>query len=118
MKRLVPRLRALYGATLMLAPATIVGALSRDRPQPRELLLARALGIRHVAQAAVIGGSHDACRIRTGATIDALHCGSMILLAAARPQHRVLAMVSAFISAALACGDWAAAHARCVARTD
>ena len=110
--RTLPSLRALYGAALVLAPGTIVEAVSRHRPDRLELALTRALGVRHLAQAAIAGGSDDVRRIRAGVAIDVAHSASMMLLAAARPRDRSLATASALTSAVMACGGWAEARAR------
>lgn len=87
-------LRALYGAGLLLAPGRILAALARMPLDRRVIAVARVLGARQLAQAAVVGRRPTPGRLRAGAAVDAAHVGSMVAFArwSPRPAHRLLAV--------------------------
>ena len=94
----VDAVRAGYGVALLAAP----GAVSRAPVDARAAAIARVLGGRHLAQAAVLA-AHPSPRWRAaGALVDALHGASMIAVARAAPRYRRLAIDQAWTAAAFA----------------
>lgn len=90
---------AVYGLTLLVAPAPILGALStRHAPDRRALLAARALGARHLIQAVTLMRRRGRGWMLAGACIDAAHAATMLALAIARPNRRTLATISATLA--------------------
>lgn len=95
--------RAVYGGGLLLAPVQLLCALARmplDRPTVN---VARVLGARHLAQAALTRRG-TAVELGLGAAVDAAHAGSMAAMArwSSRRAHRVLAARDARTAALLA----------------
>ncbi len=83
------------GAPLLIAPGTLLGNLPNERVDRRARGLARVLGARHLAEAAILAARHTHDWIRAGAAVDATHAASMLLLAWLRPAQRELALSSA-----------------------
>jgi len=91
-------IRAAFGVSLIVRPQLAAGALHAPLDR-RAAWLARALGARHVLQAALIGGERWR---RAGAAIDGLHATSMLALAALDQGHRRACLTNAGTAAALA----------------
>jgi hypothetical protein len=71
--------------------------------------VARLLGTRHLVQAAVTAFVPVRGVFALGAAVDAVHAGSMLLLAAADPAARDAALTDALAEAAFAAAGWSAA---------
>ena len=92
--------RAGYGLALVARPAAMAG-LAGGRPvSGREALVVRLAGLRHVAQAAALRARPGLTGV--GATVDAAHALSMVVLAARDTRHRRLAGTEAGIAAGFA----------------
>jgi hypothetical protein len=90
---------ALYGLTLLAAPAPILRAVpTRQPPDRRALLAARALGARHLVQAVTLMRRRGRGWMLLGASIDATYAATMLGLAIARPNRRTLATISATLA--------------------
>ena len=103
--RVLTAVRVAYGAALLLVPRPALGALTRPRcgrrePDGAEVVVARVLGLRQLAQAA---GERALPRGRTlGALVDTVHALSMLGWAAVDRGHRPTALTSAVIALAFA----------------
>ena len=85
----VPLARAGYGAALLCAPGPMIRACTGQVPSLRARRVARVLGLRHLAQAAVTAWAPGLGLVAAGAAIDVCHAVSMLALAAAsRPLRR------------------------------
>ncbi len=86
--------RAVVGTALLIAPGPVlrrVAAVPVDRPAR---MFARILGARHVAQAAITVRHHTPEWLLGGASVDAAHAATMIVLAARDPGRRRLALMN------------------------
>jgi hypothetical protein len=93
-------LHGLYGTALLLAPGLLLRGVG-DPDDRLARLAARALGARHLGQAALLAASGRRA-IRFGAAVDGLHAASMLGLGLAVPPHRRAAMASGAVAGALA----------------
>ena len=93
--------RVSWGCFLLVVPPGLTGALglSSDR---RAMTTMRVLGLRHLVQAAVVGGRGQ--QVRVGALVDLLHGVSMLLLACIDTQRRKAALLDAGVAFAFAAG--------------
>src|SRR5450755_502709 len=88
--------RAGYGAVLALAPASVLSSLAGQPCDRPTLIVARVLGWRELAQAAVLRSHPGREWQLAGAGVDALHGASMLALAAVGDRrHRPLALANA-----------------------
>jgi len=92
---------AAWGAELAFNAESVFGVIAGRAPDHTELLLARVLGVRHLAQAvpqlAVPGTG-----ARLLASVDVIHAASMVALAVLSPRERRVALTSAAAAGALA----------------
>lgn len=96
--------RAAWGAALLIGPGTVLEHVHGVRADSRSTAVARVLGARHVAQAALSGARPAPSVLALGVWADAAHAGTGLIFAAAdRARAR-----AALIDAAVAAG-WAAA---------
>lgn len=105
--------RAGYGAFLLVAPARALEAVARSPLDRASLRVARVLGVRHLAQAALVGSDPTPVRRLAGAVVDASHAGSMVLMArwSDSALHRRLARRNATGASLFALMEGAAAVA-------
>jgi hypothetical protein len=132
---LITLVRAGYGAGLVVAPGVLIrltagpgavaghpggrgeAAAQREAGARRARLVARVLGVRHLAQAAFTAGTEWAdpgnpLPLGGGAAVDVLHAASMFGLGAVDRRVRRTALTDALLETALAAaGAWAAASA-------
>jgi hypothetical protein len=81
--------RAGYGAALLLATGPTIRLATGRHPDRRTGQVARLLGARHLAQAALTAALPYPGTFTLGAQVDAVHAASMLLLAAvSRPARR------------------------------
>ncbi len=105
-------LRAGYGAALLCSPAPLIRACTRRTASPRARTVARVLGGRHLAQAALLtGAGTDPLWLAGSAAVDIAHALSMAALAAADRRVRAAALADALIAAAFAAAGLAGAAA-------
>jgi hypothetical protein len=88
------RLRALWGATLLLAPRQLLALGGGDRSQP-VVRAARLLGARHLAEGIVLSSEHRHTPPAWMIGADLVHAVSMLGLALLRPRLRRDALLSA-----------------------
>lgn len=100
-------IRAAWGAVLLIAPGSVVRMLPEQPTGRRVRDVARLLGLRHLAQAAILRRTRSPGWRRAGVAVDAVHAISMLALARAAPRHRGLALADA-----AAAGLFTAAGAR------
>jgi hypothetical protein len=98
----VPLARAGYGAALLCAPGPVIRACTGQVPSPRARRVARVLGIRHLAQAAITAWAPGPGLVAAGAAIDVCHAASMLALAAANRPLRRAGLADALAAATLA----------------
>lgn len=91
--------RLAWGLALIAAPRQIIGLIAE--PSDAATTTARVLGVRHLALVPVMGPPGHGARRVLAATIDALHSGSMLLLADADRKQRVLAGTDAALAAGM-----------------
>jgi hypothetical protein len=94
--------RAAYGGALLCVPGPIISAVTVAPASRRARTVARVLGARQVAQAAVCGLAPTRGLIQAGAAVDGLHASSMLALAGAEPRLRRALLAETVIAAALA----------------
>jgi hypothetical protein len=87
--------RASYGVALVMAPGLVVCLATGRFPSRRWRRVAQVLGARHLVQAAVTAVVPVPDVFALGAGVDALHAGSMLMLAAADPVARHAALTDA-----------------------
>ncbi len=110
--------RSTYGGALLLAPARWLSAVARTPVDRPAAAVARVLGARELAQAALVDRRPTRDRLLVGAGVDAAHAASMVPVArwAHRRAHRRLAARSARTATGFATASLIAAAA--VARRD
>lgn len=112
MSEALVRLRAGFGAMLLLAPVPVLSAVCGESVDTFARRVCRLLGVRELAQAAWTH-RHPARRDQlAGAVLDAAHAASMAALAELRPRRRRFALRNALAGAALALAGAAAALGR------
>jgi hypothetical protein len=94
--------RAGYGLALLCVPGPMITAMTGQPASSRARAVARVLGARHVAQAAVCGLVPTRGLIQAGAAADSLHAASMLGLAGAEPGLRRALLADTAIEATLA----------------
>lgn len=94
--------RAGYGAALLHDPGPMITALTGAPVSGRERAVARVLGARQVAQAAVCGLAPTRGLIQAGGAVDAVHAASMLALAGAKPRLRRALLAETAIAVVLA----------------
>ena len=98
--------RASYGVALVMAPGLVVYLATGRFPSQRGRRVAQLLGARHLAQAAVTAFVPVPDVFALGADADAVHAGSMVMLAAADRAARHAALTDALAEAAFAAVGW------------
>ncbi|MEZ0491285.1 hypothetical protein AB2L28_03445 [Kineococcus sp. TBRC 1896] len=99
--------RAVWGTALLTVPHVLLrraGGPGAD--DDRAVTVARVLGVRHLAQAALTGASPGRTVLVLGAVGDAAHAASMLALARVDPARRRVALVDAVLAL-----GWGAASA-------
>jgi hypothetical protein len=94
-------LRAGAGAVLLARPDPLLAALGGRPPDDAARTFARALGARHLIEAALLAHTPTRARLRTGAAVDAVHAVTVAVLAERR-HHRRLAAINAVSATGLA----------------
>jgi hypothetical protein len=104
----VPKLTAVrvVWATLLLgAPGTMLRVMGGDAPTRRWQLVARVLGVRHLAEALLEWrGRPD--RVRTAALVDTIHAVSIVGFALVARSHRRVALADATVAGSFAAFGW------------
>ncbi len=104
--------RASYGVALVMAPGLLTCLVTGHSAGRGGRLVAQLLGTRHLVQAAVTAAVPGPGVFGLGAAVDAVHAGSMLVLAAAGPGVRKAALMDALAEAVFAAAGWSAAAAR------
>ena len=112
--RALQRARVSYGTALVLAPGVVIFVATGRQPGRRARRVARLLGARHLAQAALTAVAPRPEVFTTGAQADALHAASMLMLAVSGHAERRTALTDAIAEAAFAATGLAAAAAPAV----
>ena len=94
--------RIAFGTLLLIEPDGALRPLAGRRITRRERAVARVLGVRNLAEGAVLARRAGRRWVLAGAAVDATHCLSMTALATTSPKRRRLALVSALIAATTA----------------
>ena len=105
LRLLVPLARASYGAALLCAPGPIIGVVTGRPPSPRARQVARILGVRHLAQAAVTAVNTGPEVVALGTVVDLLHAASMFAFAAVVPDLRRAELADALAATTLAVAE-------------
>ena len=100
--RAAAAVRGGWGCVLLFAPGRFAG-LGSHRPVPAAAVaVVRVLAVRQIVQAAVTAAAPTAGVATLGASVDALHAGTCLGLAAAWPRWWRPALTDAVIGGALA----------------
>jgi hypothetical protein len=105
LRLLVPLARAGYGAALLCAPGPMIGIVTGKPPSRRARQVARVLGVRHLAQAAVTALNPGPEVVALGVVVDLLHAASMFAFAAVVPDLRDAELADALAATALAVAE-------------
>lgn len=100
--RLAGLARAGYGLALLCAPGLLIGAATGHAASSRAKGVARLLGARHLAQAALCGAFPARGLLAAGAAADGLHAASMLALACSDAGVRTAVLADAGIEALFA----------------
>jgi hypothetical protein len=84
--------RALTGVTLLGWPRHALTAVSGQAPGDRAELYARVLGVRHLAEAAILWRWTTPAVLRAGAAVDAVHGASSVVLVGMNDRRRLAAL--------------------------
>jgi hypothetical protein len=106
----IPLARAGYGAALLCAPGPMIRLCTGQAPSRRASQVARVLGIRHLAQAAVTAWAPGPEVVAAGAVTDLLHAVSELAFAARYKSLRRAELADALVAAALAVAEPALAR--------
>ena len=101
----VPLARAGYGAALLCAPGPMIRLCTGQIPSRRASQVARVLGIRHLAQAAIMAWAPGPEMVTAAVAIDLLHAASMLAFAASYKSLRRAELADAVVAATLAVTD-------------
>ena len=102
---LVPLARAGYGTALLCAPGPMIGVVTGQPPSRRARQVARILGVRHLAQAAITALNPGPEVVALGVIVDLLHAASMFAFAATVPDLRRAELADALAATALAVAE-------------
>jgi hypothetical protein len=105
LRLLVPLARAGYGAALLCAPGPMIGVITGQPPSRRARRVARVLGVRQLAQAAVTALNPGPEVVALGVVVDLLHAASMFAFAAVVPDLRGAELADALAATALAVAE-------------
>jgi hypothetical protein len=105
LRLLVPLARAGYGAALLCAPGPMIGVVTGQPPSRRARQIARVLGVRHLAQAAITALNPGPEVVALGVIVDLLHAASMFAFAAVVPDLRQAELADALAATALAVAE-------------
>ena len=94
--------RAGYGVALLCVPGPMITAVTGAPASGRVRAVARVLGARQLAQAAVCGLAPARGLVQAGAAADGLHAASMLALAGTEPTLRRALVADGAIAAAFA----------------
>ena len=106
--RTLQRIRAGYGAVLVLAPGPAIWLATGQVPSRRMRRTARLLGARHLVQAALTAVVPLPGTFAAGGEVDTVHAVSMLLLAAVSRSGRRAALTDALTEAAFAAAGFSA----------
>ena len=101
----VPLARAGYGAALLCAPGPMIRLCTGRLPDSRTRRVARVLGVRHLAQAAITAWAPGPEVVAAGTVIDLLHAASMLAFAARYQSLRRAELADALVAATLAIAE-------------
>jgi hypothetical protein len=102
------KVRAAYGAALVLVPGPVIWLATGQLPSRRARRVAQVLGIRHLVQAALTAAAPEPAVLAIGGQVDAVHAASMLLLALVSRAGRRAALTDALTEAALAAAGFSA----------
>ncbi len=97
--------RLAWAAILLILPGKVFMALGGGAPDRRWRMVARVLGVRHLAEALLErrGGTG---RIRTAALVDTLHAASAVSFAALDSGYRRVGLTDACVAGSFAAYGW------------
>jgi hypothetical protein len=105
------KVRAAYGAALVLVPGPAIWLATGQLPSRRACRVAQVLGTRHLIQAALTAVVPEPAVLAIGGQVDAVHSASMLLLAAVSRAGRRAAQTDALTEAAIAAAGYSASGA-------
>lgn len=108
LRREAPAVRAGWGALLLGAPGLVLRSFGH-RPVRPQTLVVRALGARHLAQAALISPTSPRWTRVAGAAVDGLHAATAVALGVADRRWRRAVLADAAVAGAFMTAGWALA---------
>jgi hypothetical protein len=105
LRLLVPLARAGYGVALICAPGPMIGVVTGQPPSRRARQVARILGVRQLAQAAITALNPRPEVVGLGVVVDLLHAASMFAFAAVIPDLRAAEFADALAATSLAVAE-------------
>jgi hypothetical protein len=93
--------RSVAGITLLTRPRMLLTAVGGAPLDESVVAFARALGARHLVEAAILWRWTTPTLVRAGAAVDMVHAASMLVLSKAR-RHRRLTICNAISASACA----------------
>lgn len=102
MTQLLSVVRGAYGVALCCAPGPLIGLAGGPAGDQRARAVARILGARHIAQAALSAVRPNPAVLAIGAAADTLHATSMAAMALPDTPYRRIAGTDALIATAFA----------------
>jgi len=101
-----PLVRAGYGALLVCTPAPVVRRYAGHHADRRARVVARILGVRHLAQAVLTLGTPGPVVLGLGVEADLAHAASMLGLAAGDRARRRAALIDGAGAGSFALAGW------------
>jgi len=95
--------RCAYGLVGVVTPERVMLRVRPGPPDPLSRQVARVLAVRHVLQGALTARHPRAGPLRFGATVDAIHGISMMIVALSQPRRRRVALADTVIAVGWAC---------------
>ncbi len=92
--------RVAWGAALLLAPRRMLSSVHRIEVDDRSVLVARVLGLRHLAQAALSGRQPRPEALALGVGVDLVHAATALTLAGVDHRRAPAGLVNAVVSTA------------------
>lgn len=100
--RALAMIRLAYGVTLLAAPGALIKFTCAHPADPRARLVARVLGVRHCAQAALVGSTRAPIAHEIATGVDVLHALSMAGLAGFDSKYRRAEIIDGCVASSFA----------------
>jgi hypothetical protein len=99
-------IRAAWAGVLLVLPERLLRASGPVPVPAAAMAVARVLGVRHLAQAALSVAVRGGPVTGLGAVVDTVHTGTCLALAAVSPRWRRAALLDAAVESGFAAAGW------------